>query len=28
MYVNLGGFDNPEWSKPSAGLGMAVLVNP
>lgn len=28
MYLNLGGFDNANWNKASAGLGMAVLVNP
>ncbi len=28
MYMNLGGFDNPDWKKASAGLGMARLVNP
>jgi hypothetical protein len=28
MYMNLGGFDNKEWGRGSAGLGMAVLVNP
>lgn len=28
MYMNLGGFDNREWSAGSAGLGMAILVNP
>ncbi|PJA46264.1 hypothetical protein CO174_00445 [Candidatus Uhrbacteria bacterium CG_4_9_14_3_um_filter_50_9] len=28
MYMNLGGFDNKNWIKPSAGLGMSVLVNP
>jgi hypothetical protein len=27
MYMNLGGFDNMEWRKPSAGLGVAVLKN-
>ncbi len=28
MYMNLGGFDNAEWNQPSAGLGIAVLLNP
>lgn len=28
MYANLGGFDDPSWNKPPAGIGMAVLVNP
>jgi hypothetical protein len=28
MYLNLGGFDNSDWNKPSAGLGMALLLNP
>lgn len=28
MYMNLGGFDNKSWAKGSAGIGMAVLVNP
>ncbi|MBF0220130.1 MAG: fibronectin type III domain-containing protein [Gammaproteobacteria bacterium] len=28
MYMNLGGMDNQLWRKASAGLGMAVLLNP
>lgn len=28
MYLNLGGFDNANWGKPSSGLGMAILLNP
>lgn len=28
MHMNLGGFDNKEWSRASAGLGTAVLINP
>jgi hypothetical protein len=28
MYVNLGGLDNSANNRPSAGIGMAVLVNP
>jgi len=28
MFVNRGGFDNSKWNASSAGLGIAVLLNP
>jgi hypothetical protein len=28
MYLNLGGADNPDWAKKSAGFGIAELINP
>lgn len=28
MFVNIGGFDNSKWQKPSSGLGIATLLNP
>lgn len=28
MYMNLGGFDNADWGRGSAGIGRAVLLNP
>jgi hypothetical protein len=28
MYLNLGGFDNSDWAKPSVGTGIAKLLNP
>ena len=28
MFLNRGGFDNSKWKASSAGLGIAVLLNP